>query len=223
MAMNYAKYPIGSVAAITTAIKTAVEATGRYDSVEISSSTVTIKNNDVTYASLGVSGTAGVGIYSSYGASYGLGAQNTSFCVVGNCGHNAFVTFGGVNAYTFIFTKSKNNLPIITFTGYTGSQSRTDTYQVGSMPSDAPYSNATVVSTRGVPWIHVDTYASLANIIGPSSTETYSVADGGYVFDNKPSIIPSPWDANAITNLYEFMMDGYNCVTDGYFVIRDNA
>ena len=222
MAIAYTKYPIANVSQITAAIKAALDASGMYDSVTISESTITIADGGTTYLTLTIGGTCSYTATTDGGVTRtGNGFSGTGAVGVGVVGSNVIVTIFGEWRCSFIFAQSSAGRNIIVIgepvSGY---------YYPICIANDAAALDVVGVtenstSGRGMPWKTTYNAMTFAGICGPSLAEGMASPVGVYHLDSMPNYMLWAWTNTTSADIYRVTVNGKECLTDGYFVCVD--
>lgn len=219
MAITYTKYPIASVDQIGSAIVSAIEASGMYDSAEYDNGTVTIANGGTTYLTINIGVTTNVNAYTDNIAGAAATARyvSTSYVSVATVGANIMVTFYAGWRCSIIFAKTKQGMNIIALCVPVNSS----TYSPVVIPKDAATVEILAVNTTGMPYKDTVPAAILAGLVAASVSEVYTSPAGVYRFVRMPNTIQYPWIDNAAFDCLTINVAGETYLTDGYFCIKD--
>lgn len=215
MSINFSKYPIANISEICTAIKSAIDATGQYDDVTISSNTVTLKKNNVTYAVF----TPGVLQYGSFSSAGGLTTlahiASQTYVFVGSTSKGVMIGFhnGATIMATTVFVKSKNSKNMIFASVFPSTQSTVASpfAMTEDSSSNAPFP-LTVNSS--------DLYSSTAGLCAQSISNIVETADGAYFLTIRESIVPNPLSSSNAA-FRKITIGGKNYLTDGLFCLDE--
>lgn len=213
MAISYARYTISSVSEILNAIKTALDATEMYDSVTISSNTLTVANNSKTYMTLSISGdTVATAYYADgiSGAAISASPNGNSYVWVGANGDSVMVGVQGGLLLTTALTKSKTGRNMIMFNTYTQSVIN------GAIASDSSqvYYGGTTLTTN-------DMWSTLASVGAYSQSENAVFSGRVTRYVEKLNAIPNPLASGSGATYSIVTIGGKTYLTDGFFCMEE--
>ena len=218
MAITYTKYPIASADQIGSAIVSAIEASGMYDSAEYDNGTVTIANGGTTYLTINIGVTINVNAYTDNiaGAATTVSYTGTYYVSVATVGENVMVTVYGGWRCSIIFAKTKQGMNVIAI-----AVAGDDRYSPVVIPKDAATVEVLTVNTTGVPYKNTVPVSILSRLVAASVSEVYTSPVGVYRFVRMPNTIQEPWNTNATFDCPTINVDGETYLTDGYFCVKD--
>lgn len=213
MSIGFARYTIGSVSEVLTAIKTALDATGMYDSVTISTNTLTVANDSKTYMTLSISSdTVSTAYYADgiSGAAVSAAPNGNSYIWVGTNGDSVMIGIQGGMLLTTVLTKSKSGRNMIMFNTYT--QAVTN----GSLASDSSqvyYGEKTIKTT--------DMWSTLTSVGAYSQAESAVFSGRVTRYFEKLNAIPDPLTGSSGATYSLVTIGGKVYLTDGFFCMEE--
>ena len=213
MAIGFARYTIGSVSEILTAIKNALDTTGMYDSVTINSNTLTVANNSTTYFTLSISSdTVDTTYYADgiSGAAVHAYPNGNLYMWVGTNGDSVMIGIQGGMLLSTVLTKSKSGRNMILFNTYTNEVKN------GSLASDSSqvyYGDKTIQTT--------DMWSTLTSIGAYSQAESAVFSGRVTRYFEKLNAIPNPLTGSSGATYSLVTIGGKTYLTDGFFCMEE--
>ena len=213
MEISIQRYSASAYSDIAAAIKSALESAGIYDSVTVSTNTVTIADNSKTYCTISNDSTTNISIYTtvSGSAQATIETNGNSYCWISTCGESVMVSWQGGKMCSIVFTKTKAGKPMIIYSFYMSNAFHVKALAFDSLNSGGEFSSATYSNAL---------FSTLAGFCASSASESISAAKACYRLVDRYSSIPDNV-TGGISLVSHITIDGKDYITDGYLCVAD--